>query len=273
MALILTVDIGNSRAKFGIFETGQACCPQVQAITAVRLDQTQSIADSLSLWLDQLEVSALRQGLVAASNPPKRDELLGRWQDLQIPVRIIQSCEDIPLGMDVEEPHSVGIDRLLTALAGLRLFGNRQPLIVVDSGTATTINLTTTDAVFRGGAILPGLRLSAHAMHDYTARLPRIDTDSLTDSKGTAHAPLPGRNTTDAMRSGLFWGQLGAIREISEQLANAARQRFAETSKPLHLLTGGGGRQLARYLDQSVYVDSLALHGLACLADTCGPEG
>jgi type III pantothenate kinase len=145
------------------------------------------------------------------------------------------------------------------------LFAPAQAAIVVDSGTATTIDLVTADGVFRGGSILPGLRLSAYALHDYTARLPMIDTDRF-GMPTDASLPLPGRNTRAAINAGLFWGQLGAIKEITSRLQAAALSQFGCRETPIRIITGGGGRKIATHLTNSVFVDSLALHGLAVLA-------
>jgi type III pantothenate kinase len=142
------------------------------------------------------------------------------------------------------------------------LLSERRPAIVVDSGTATTVDLMTSDYAFRGGSILPGLRLSAYAMHDYTARLPLLNVDE----NLTSLPELPGRNTEDAMKAGLFIGQLGAVRELIHRLAQAATERFRETVPPQVYVTGGGGRQLVDYLSDTIYVDSLPLHGLARLS-------
>lgn len=267
MKTVLTVDVGNSRAKFGVFEIGAAKQPQVLAVTAVRLSETADPAAELSRWTQQEDFGNLSESVVAGSNPVARDQLLDAWPLPDCEVTPVGNHTDIPIRVDVEEPHRVGIDRLLTALAARRLVTDRQPVIVIDSGTATTVNLTTSDGTFRGGAILPGLRLSAHAMHDYTARLPLINTNQLCDEQATVDAPLPGRNTTQAMKSGLFWGQLGAVRELSHRLSKSARDDYGDTEAAVCVLTGGGGRQLVFHLSDCLYIDSLTLHGLAILSD------
>ncbi len=265
MPRILAVDVGNTRAKFGIFDVGSAACPQPLIISAVQLDGVADLAEELAQWHDAADISDLDSCVVAGSNPPARNPLLNHWPWPERPPQLIDSHDAIPLHVDVETPETVGIDRLLTAYAARVLFSDRQPLVVIDSGTATTINLTTSDGTFRGGAILPGLRLSAYALHDYTARLPQVDTDLLSTGRHTVDAPLPGRNTIDAMKSGLFWGQLGAIREISQRLAAAAKDSYRDKQPALYILTGGGGRQLVAHLSNAVYIDSLALYGLALL--------
>ena len=175
---------------------------------------------------------------------------------------MVSGYQQVPISIDVDVPSKVGIDRLLNVYAAAKLLCENRSVIVVDSGTATTVDLMTSDQTFRGGSILPGLRLSAHAMHDYTARLPMINVDS-----EPAELPqVPGRNTEDAMRAGLFIGQLGAVRELIERLSISATNRFRERISPMVVVTGGGGRQLVRHLHDSIYIDSLALHGLAMLA-------
>ncbi len=262
----LAVDVGNTRAKFGVFETATAAAPQVVEISAVRLANTEDLAHELQQWLTLVGVPKIRCAIIAGSNPPARDGLLESWPLANSPPRLVESHVDLPIEVDVDEPARVGIDRLLTAYAAHRLFAARQTAIVVDSGTATTVNLVTSDGVFRGGSILPGLRLSAYALHDYTARLPLINIDNIGQPVEPSDAPVPGRNTDQAIRSGLFWGQLGAIKELQSRLSFAAVDQFSDRTAPACLLTGGGGRQLSPYLSPSVYIDSLALHGLALLS-------
>ena len=155
----LAVDVGNTRAKFGVFETVAAAAPQVVAISAVRLVETEDLADGLQTWLASVDTPNVDSAIIAGSNPPARDRLIEAWPLPDVPCRMIESHADVPIGVDVDEPNCVGIDRLLTAYAAHRLFAPQQTAIVVDSGTATTVNLVTGDGVFRGGSILPGLRL------------------------------------------------------------------------------------------------------------------
>lgn len=282
MTRILAVDVGNTRAKFGVFELTSAVAseltsaksthnlqpqlPQALGMSATPLDDSHSLPDHLQDWLETHHFHDIDHSIIAGSNPPQRDALKRNWPLVEnVPVTI-DHFSQVPMAIDVDEPGSVGIDRLLTAYAARQLVGNKQPIVVIDSGTATTVNLTTSDGTFRGGAILPGLRLSAYALHDYTARLPLIDTDTLThDQSLETPVAVPGRNTIDAMKAGLFWGQLGAVKEITDRLQRDATERLGETQVPQMVLTGGGGRQLVSQLPGAIYVDCLALHGLAMI--------
>ncbi|MEO2014087.1 MAG: type III pantothenate kinase [Fuerstiella sp.] len=264
---ILVVDVGNTRAKFGMFELGAASTPQPRTITAIELARVPNFTEAVFDWLAGPDIAVPQRVVLAGSNPPYLDKLLADPPWANITPAVVRHAVEIPIDADVDEPDNVGVDRLLNAFAAARLFAPAQAAIVIDSGTATTIDLVTPDGVFRGGSILPGLRLSAYALHDYTARLPMIDTDSFGTPTDTS-IPLPGRNTQAAMNAGLFWGQLGAIREITGRLQVAAMSQFGCRETPIRIITGGGGKQIATHLPESVFVDSLALHGLAVLANS-----
>jgi len=264
---VLAIDIGNTRAKFGIFhvarnKTVEARSIEASNIVARVLDDTTHLANELSTWWRTQELTSPLQAVIAGSDPETRDQLIADWPFETCKPLVVSGYQQIPIRVDVDIPSRVGIDRLLNVFAAAQLLSKNGSVIVVDSGTATTVDLMTSDNTFRGGSILPGLRLSAHAMHDYTARLPMINVDS-----EPAELPeVPGRNTEDAMRAGLLIGQLGAVRELIERLSISAANRFKEKSSPLVVVTGGGGRQLVSHLHDSTYIDSLALHGLSLLA-------
>lgn len=157
MTHILAVDVGNSRVKFGVFEVGAAAVPQLIALSAVRIDHDVCLAGVVDAWLAEQQLSIIASTIVAGSNPPVTNQLLENWPQQPGMLTVIDDGRKIPIAVDVDEPAAVGIDRLLTAFAGRRLISDQQPLIVIDSGTATTVNLITADGTFRGGAILPGL--------------------------------------------------------------------------------------------------------------------
>lgn len=248
---ILAVDVGNSRAKFGIFERMHDEVQPV-AVSAVPLRGQHDVATRLTSWMQPFNVDS---SIAAGSNPPVLDRLIEEWPEHLPPVSVIRTTRAIPVTIAVDQPDTVGLDRILNALAAARM-NPGQSVIVVDSGTATTVDQVSETGEFCGGTIFPGLRLSAYALHDYTARLPLIDVDA----EPPDSPRLPGKTTEEAIRAGLFWGQLGAIREIVNRIAHDCSEQ------PAVILTGGGGRLLSRHLDQATCVEALALHGLAMLA-------
>jgi len=257
--LLLTVDVGNTRAKLGLFDRAawrdQSPLPRCLATRALPL----ALPFDLKEVADQLASAhgPVSQTVVAGVNPPGIDRLLAGWPVAWPKARRLTSHAQVPLVVDVETPERVGIDRLLGVVAGNRLRRSGQGAIVVDSGTATTVNLVNETGAFVGGAILPGLALGGLALHHYTALLPHVPATELRE----VGVPAAGRSTWDAIRSGVLYGQVGAIRELTERMS---ADLPASARPPLHLITGGAGGLLARHLGDSFHFEPhLPLSGMA----------
>lgn len=261
-ALFLAIDVGNSRIKFGLFDR-EALDPQARSLPECLFSTACPTTGplpgrTLREAVDRLNGQVV-QSAVAGANPQgialvKEGWPLSEWPE----PRILDDPTGFPLSFRVEAPQRVGIDRVLNAVAVNRIRPADVPAVIVDSGTATTVDLVDAEGAFGGGAILPGLELCAVALHRYTALLPLVSIDELNDSPPEAL----GRNTFEALRSGLFWGQLGAVREL------VARMSETLPSKPLVVVTGGGGRLLAPWLPDVRFEPSLSLQGLALVAAT-----
>src|SRR5262249_57902512 len=115
------------------------------------------------------------------------------------------------------------------------------PVIIVDAGSAVTVDLVDATHAFRGGAIFPGLRLMAQALHDYTALLPLIESKE-------SNPILPGTSTPDAMAAGIFWAVAGGVKALVRQLETRSREMIdpyhaaPEPRSAAVFLTGGGAR-------------------------------
>lgn len=236
---IIAVDIGNSRIKFGSFAGGlsTAGLPQpeatVQVLTAA-WDETalQPLFTPSSpgdcRWVigsvNRPATACLQSWLAAQGVPADRTQLLG--------------YQDLPLEIALPAPDKIGIDRLLAAVAANRLRAANQPAIAIDVGSAITIDVLDAAGVFRGGAILPGIGMGARALHTFTDLLPQLELDEL-----SSPPPDPvGRDTLSAIHSGLFWGAVGAMREL------VYRTRQTSSVEPLVLLTGGAAPVVADLL-------------------------
>lgn len=259
--LTLAVDVGNTRMKFGMFERpdsmettcGLPDCAGSLAISAHEEVDWGVVHGHFAKWNSPITKTA-----VAGVNPAGMKRLLANWNLSCWPQpTIIGLASDLPLRTNVDHPDQVGIDRLLDGVAANRLRAELQPAIIIDSGTATTVNVVTADGVFEGGAILPGLDLQARSLHRYTALLPLIDVQSLIDNPVAAL----GRNTRAAIKSGIWFGQVGAIRELTAQLGESLGK------PPLLLVTGGMGCWLAPALGTHFRFEAdLALRALAFVA-------
>jgi type III pantothenate kinase len=257
--LLLTVDVGNTRAKLGLFDLaswtpGVALppCVSTQALMLAQPFDLKGVAEQFGATSGRVVQSA-----VAGVNPPGIDRLLAGWPAAWPRPRRVSSFTQVPLEVDVETPERVGIDRLLGAVAANRLRAAGQGAILVDSGTATTVNLLTPTGRFAGGAILPGLALGGLALNHYTAMLPHVPASELVEG---AVEPV-GKTTWDAIRSGVLYGQVGAVRELTRLFTEQIPEARV---LPLCLITGGAGALLARYLGSPFRFERhLPLYGLA----------
>jgi len=168
----------------------------------------------------------------------------------------LMSYRDVPLDIGVERPERVGLDRLAAAVGANHVRRPNRPAIVVDIGTAITVDALDAGGAFLGGAILPGPGLAARALHEHTDQLPLIDAGP----GGDAIPPI-GTSTEAAMQSGLFYGALGGVRELIRHMTTALGGR------PQVLLSGGYARLLAPRLGRNMrYVPHLVLAGIALCA-------
>lgn len=263
MSQWLAVDAGNSRVKAGLFELMKSGLPRCLKACAAGVDQPLDWSALLSVDEPQTVTS-----IIAGSSQAHVDQIRQNWPKRWPEPLLVRSSERFPLTIDVEEPRRVGLDRLLTAIAANRIRTAQQPVVVVDCGTATTINLIDAQGTFRGGAILPGFLLCAKALHHYTEVLPLLTVRQIVDvPTATAGHPVLGRNTEQAMLSGIFWGQIGAIREIASRLQSEAG------GVPLMLLTGGGAALLEPHFPDARHEPHLALQGLVLVASGMASAG
>jgi type III pantothenate kinase len=257
---LIAVDIGNSSTKLGWFDEGSS------------RSMSQSVAGSLPLL-------AATHSFTTGQEPPA--ELLGvlpgencRWHIVSVhregtrlltawlqthrgedDVRLL-TCRDLPIVTEVDFPDRVGLDRLAAAVAANILRDPGSPAIVIDAGSAITVDLVTGDGSFAGGVILPGFRMAAEALYGGADLLPLALLEP-----NSAVPSVIGKDTEAAIRSGLFWGALGAVREIISRMS--AQLDHA----PQVFVTGGDLRQLAKHLgDEVSFVPNLVLCGIALAA-------
>ena len=238
-------DIGNSRIKWGRCDERRV------------LDSASLPLDDPAAWDEQArrwQVGSADQWTLAGVNP-EAVERLAKWltANRHSPA-ILASYQDIPIKLAVEHPETVGLDRLLNAVAANERRFKDRPAIVIDAGSAVTVDWVDAEGVFQGGAIFPGLRLMAKSLHNHTAQLPCVEIAEPIPS-------MPGRSTVPAIQAGIFGAVVGGIRYLARQLA-------AESSvSPVTFLTGGDAELLAAALKPGVEVwPSMTLEGIRITA-------
>jgi len=249
---IIAVDAGNARIKLGLFTAGNGDdFPRPAATLALcgRRPDWERIAG----WLK--EVSQQHLGWwIGSVNRPATTRLLD-WLRSRRPAdaMTLLSAGDLPLDVKLQRPDMVGVDRLIDAVAANRLRLPGRQAVVVDVGTAITVDLLSAEGAFLGGSILPGIAMAARALNEFTDMLPLIEMSELESPPSAV-----GTATVAAMRSGLFWGAVGAIRQLIEQMAGDSPQVF---------LTGGAGPAVAELLGPDArHVPHLTLAGIALSA-------
>ena len=260
MPPLIAVDIGNSSTKLGWFHDwsiakGKLPVPERVWDCATAQPLPEDIVRVLPAEPAKWRVASVQR---------EGQRQLSEWALLNRPrddFRIL-TYRDLPLEVRVDFPDRVGLDRLAAAVAARFLAsGGRKPpdtsagkpAIVVDAGTAITVDLVSADGAFEGGVILPGFRLTAQALAGGTNLLP------LATFTGDDHPPpVVGKHTEGAIRSGLFWGAVGAVREVIERMSADLNQQ------PHVFVTGGDLRHLAPLVSpHSRFVPNMVLSGIA----------
>ena len=252
----IAVDIGNARIKLGLF-VGDTRDGLPEPTDTLTLDGRQPQWARLTPWLGQLQQQHAAWW-IGSVNRPVTTRLLDWLRDRRPadPATLL-AAGDLPLAVELPRPDMVGIDRLLAAVAANRLRQPDRPAVVADVGTAITVDAISAAGAFLGGAIVPGIAMSARAFHEFTDLLPLIEMSDL-----TAPPPALGTATEPAMRSGLFWGAVGAIRQLIDELTGNLG------SDPEIFLTGGAGPAVAKLLAASArHVPHLTLAGIALEAE------
>jgi type III pantothenate kinase len=210
--MILVFDIGNTETVIGLFDDGELVEHwRVSTYPERTVDEFGLLVRAL-LRESGFDTDDIRAGVIGSVVPHVTPIVAESCQHhLAARVAIIDSTTPLPIRLAVEEPRSVGADRILNTLAAAQLF--RRDTIVVDLGTATTFDCISADGVFLGGVISPGVRTGAETLVRRTAKLPRVDLEP--------PAQVIGKRTETSLRSGIFFGAVdtidGIVRRIKEE--------------------------------------------------------
>jgi type III pantothenate kinase len=254
---LVAVDIGNSRIKLGLFDSaapvehGKLPMPT----RTFDLGPEASELDRIAAWIDAERVPQI--GWWIGSVQRSVSSRLVQWlRERGVQRIVLLASTDLPLRVALERPDMVGIDRLLGAVSANVLRPQDTPAVIVDLGTAITVDLVAADGGFQGGAILPGIGLAAKALHEFTDLLPLLDMQSLAEPP-----PALGTNTVAAMKAGIYWGAIGGVRHLIELFAAGL------PCAPQVFLTGGAAPAVARLIAPSaIYAPHLVLSGIALAA-------
>jgi type III pantothenate kinase len=242
----VVVDVGNTRLKWGL------CLSQ-------GLGETVSLPPGEpAAWEEQgrrWQLAAPVSWVVAGVHPQQCERFREWLQQRGEAFRFLTNYRQLPVQVPLDQPHRVGIDRLLNAVAANTRRSAGIPALIVDAGSAVTVDWLDEQGAFRGGAILPGLNLMLRALHDYTALLPLLAVPR-------AAPRAPGTSTTEAMETGVYWAVAGGIQALVEQMTMIAGLA------PDLFFTGGDAALLRPVLGDPVHLwPEMTLEGIRLSAE------
>ena len=209
--MLLAIEQGNTNTLFAVHD-GETWIAQWRSAT-----ESTRTADKYAVWLSQLfEMNGLSMkslsGCIISSVVPQSIFNLRNLSRRYLGVEplIIGENADLGVAVRIDKPSEAGADRLVNAIGAHIVYPG--PLIVIDSGTATTFDIVAADGGFEGGIIAPGVNLSMQALHDAAAKLPRI---AIQRPEGNR---VVGTDTVSAMQSGVFWGYIGLIEGLIRRI-------------------------------------------------------
>ena len=226
---LLAICIGNTRTRLGTF-VGE----QFKESIAVPNSSFTALSNQIERAFETFGDDEGSVVMVASTCPPLTHRVTEQVNK-RLGVKAVRVEEDlpIPIGRQLDPEAIVGEDRLLNAAAAYDVL--RQACVVIDAGTALTVDFIDGAGTFHGGAIAPGAGMMLHALTEGTAQLPEVE---LVEPK----EPI-GHNTVEAIRSGVFYGLRGMVRELIEHFAEVAG------SYPIIIATGGDAELLFKDYD------------------------
>ncbi len=229
--MLIAVDIGNTHISIGVFD--RKCLIKEFRLATNRHATVDELGLVLAGLLKESNPGGKWSGVVISSVVPELDTVMvqAATNIFNAPILVVTPEMELPVKNGYSVPHNVGADRLVAAIAAIDEF--KAPVIIVDFGTAITVDAVSAKKVYLGGAILPGLILSAEALSRGTSLLPRIELK-------TPEKPL-GQDTEESVRSGIIFGAAGSVdylvkkmkKEIGMQAKVVATGGLANVVVPL----------------------------------------
>jgi type III pantothenate kinase len=207
--MLLAIDIGNTTVALGVFQEKKLVKDWRLRTEKDKTSDEYGIDLLNLLRFSGLEAAEIRSVIISSVVPPITPIFQNLSQSL-FQTRALVVGPGLKTGMPIlyENPLEVGADRIVAAVAAYGKYGG--PCIVVDFGTATTFDAVSSQGEYLGGAIAPGIQISAEALYLKTAKLPRIEI------KKTQKAI--GKTTVASMQSGLYFGYIGLISNIIDEI-------------------------------------------------------
>jgi type III pantothenate kinase len=246
--MLLVVDVGNTNTVLGLYQDSQLLHSWRIRTDKSRTDDEYAMLLNDLLTFKDLRLAMIKAVIVSCVVPPMLDALTRMCRSyLQAEPYVVGPGLKTGMAIKYDNPKEVGADRIVNAVAAYDKF--RQSLIVVDFGTATTFDYICDKGEYQGGAIAPGLGISAEALHERASKLPRVEI---------CKPPLVvAKNTVNSIQSGMLFGYAGLV----DGIVNRMKREVG--GNPLVVATGGLAECIAEASETIDEVDGqLTLDGL-----------
>jgi type III pantothenate kinase len=255
--MLLVVDVGNTNTVLGIYDSDKLLAHWRIETKKGRTGDEYAILFRELMLLSRLDLGQIDAGIVSSVVPPVLFPVEDFFKRYLAGSPLVVG-PGIKTGMPIlyENPREVGADRIVNAVAAYERF--KSGCIIVDFGTATTFDVVTAKGEYMGGAIVPGILISADALYHAAAKLPRVDI--------SRPRSAIGRNTVHSMQAGLVFGYAGLVDSLVERIRG-------EVDFPTRVLATGGLAPLIAKESKSIELtdEMLTLEGLKILYDRNRP--
>jgi type III pantothenate kinase len=238
--MLLAIDAGNTNIVFAVYD-GKEVRAEWRAVTeTTRTADEYAVLLAPLLTFQGLSFTDLTAAIIATVVPAALFDLRQFCRRYLHCEALVVSDPEVDLGISIciDRPEAVGADRLVNAVAAHERY--KGALIVLDFGTATTFDVVGANGDYEGGVIAPGANLSAQALHQGAAMLPRVAV--------TRTQAVIGKDTVPAMQSGLYWGYIGLVEGLVARIK-------AEYGKPMTVIATGGLAKV--FFKQTPVIDHL----------------
>jgi type III pantothenate kinase len=243
--MLLTLDIGNTNIKSALFSENEL--------------EDFTVHSNINEAIEYINKTAFNKAAICSVNPYSQNLLSDKISAKRVSIFQVNIQQKLNLKIKYETPSTLGMDRVCSAVGALeiatreQIISEKQYLITIDFGTATTINIVL-DRKFIGGLIAPGINTMLNSLNDKTAQLPLPDLKS--------YQGLIGKSTDSSIVSGVITGTVGMINETVNQLKDVTNQDV------LIFVTGGNSKFILSHLNFKVFFDKLlVLKGLKVIYD------
>ena len=259
--MILCIDVGNTNIKYAIFDKDE-----LKISFRVATDLKKTSDEYGSQLVNMLKTMHLKRGEITggitSSVVPSLDYTIDRMCDLYLGFKPLRIGPGLKTGLNIrcDDAREVGADRIVNCVSALVKYGGKQPMIVVDFGTATTFNVISENSEFIGGVIAPGIKGSLDSLVNGTAKLPRVEIE--------APKSVIAKNTVTNMQAGIVFGFAGLVDYIVAKIKRELNTQSVKT-----VATGGFSQIISKEISCIDVVDKmLTLNGLKYLYYLNRPE-